>query len=130
MLLLAGAGSIFEFPPFGTVLAWEDSIKDYWETTGAAPAPYPHADETPLDKFAAESGLELMGVLSALRENGLKVPDSTMTIGEIAESNSLVPAAVYEAIRSRFGTHRRAGRRPYARSGRPGNRQPDNPAGL
>jgi hypothetical protein len=104
VLLLAGAGSIIQFPPFGTVLAWEDDIKDYWETTGSAPAPYPHADETPLNKFAAESGLELKGVLAALRENGLQVPDSTLTIGGIAGHNSLVPAAVYEAIRSKFGS--------------------------
>ncbi len=103
ILLATGMFSFFEIAPFGTVLAWQQQIKDYWEQTPLAPAPYPHADETPLDRFSAETGYELEAVLTSLKSNGLKVPDVKLTIGQIAERNGLVPAAVYEAIRSNLG---------------------------
>ena len=100
ILIATGMLSIFEIVPFGTVLAWQQQIKDSWEQTPLAPPPYPHADETPLNSFSAKAGYELKTVLNALKSNGLKVPDPSLTIGQIAEHNGLVPAAVYEAIRS------------------------------
>ncbi len=117
VLLTTGMFSFFEIAPFGTTLAWQEQIKDYWEQTPLAPAPYPHADETPLDRFATESGYELAAVLATLKNNGLKVPDASLTIGQIAERNGLVPAAVYEAIRSDHGTGAKQTHSPSAAAG-------------
>lgn len=95
------AGAILEVPPFSTVVAVNQQIKDSWEGQ-ASDAPAPHAEEFGLQRVAGSMRLSVGEVVAALEEEGFSVPDANATVGQIAEANGVTPQAIHAAIVKRF----------------------------
>ena len=95
------AGTISELPPFSSVAALNDDIKDYWEQR-AARAPVPHAEELTLEEFAAQVNLPVNDLADALCEEGFDATDTGLTVGELGRRKGVAPSAVLEAIQKHY----------------------------
>lgn len=98
LALVCVAGTIFNLPPFSSVLALNHDIKDYWEQrTPRAPAP--HAEEYTLAEFAAQVNLPVDDLTEALHQEGFNAVDIHLTMGELARQKGVAPSAVFAAVR-------------------------------
>lgn len=93
-------GSIVLLPPFSNVMDVNMAMKDYWERN-AAVAPYPHAEESPLDDFCFRTGLAIKEAKTLLESKGYTAEDS-MTIGDIAKSKGVPPSELFADLQERF----------------------------
>ena len=92
------AGTISALPPFSSVTALNDDIKDYWELR-AARAPVPHADELTLEEFARQVNLPVDDLTEALHEEGFNFTNIHLTVGEPGRQKGVAPSAVFAAVR-------------------------------
>ncbi len=95
--ILMVVGAIASIPPFSSIMALNDEIKDYWEVR-AAQAPAPHAEELTLVEFAGHINLSLGELTKALQEEGFTVDDSGLTVGEVGRQKGVAPNDVLTAI--------------------------------
>jgi hypothetical protein len=95
------SGTVFELPPFSTIVAMNEAIKDRWERQ-APRGPAPHAEEFSVARMAGNLGLTVDEVTLALRQEGLKVEDPDMSIGQLAHQSGIAPSDVYAAIQRRY----------------------------
>ncbi len=102
------AGAVYGVPPFSTVMALNQQIKDSWEG-GASDAPAPHAEEFSLERLAAGLHLSAGQIVEALREEGFDVAGTTATVGQIAEANGVTPRDLHATITKRFPEASRGG---------------------
>ncbi|HOF39270.1 MAG TPA: DUF4405 domain-containing protein [Candidatus Hydrogenedentes bacterium] len=91
---LVFAGAIWNVPPVAYLAAWNEDIKDYWETVSAQP-PAAHAEEWTLRQMAENRGMDLEALLDRLKEKGCEVTDSDKTIKSIAEQHGMSPNALF-----------------------------------
>lgn len=62
--------------------------------------PFNHAELSSLEGFTWKMKLDLEKSLVLLKENGIKVPDSTLSLKDIAKSNGVGPSEIYEIIKN------------------------------
>lgn len=86
---VAIAGAIYEFPPFSTLVALNQQIKDSWEGR-AADAPAPHAEEFGLARMAANLDITADEITAALQGSGMTVPSGNASVSQIADRKSVV----------------------------------------
>ena len=91
------AGTLLQVPPFSTVIAWNDTIKEYWARR-APVGPAPHAEDFTIQRLADTIGVSHDNVILALREEGFVIGDPQMTITALAEQKGIAPSEVYAAI--------------------------------
>lgn len=95
-------GTLAEVVPWSSLLAWEDSVKNYWEHRDGSP-PWGHAEENTLARFIRglvdwerlEHGrsvsLSVEDALTVLRSAGLTVTGQEQLMIDIAETNGTTP---------------------------------------
>lgn len=98
LTVLAVATTLYEVPPFGTLIAWNDDIKVYWEAR-SAPAPYPHAEDSTLAEFAENTGADLDGMLQNLAKAKIKGAKPAIKIGKLAAQNGMPPSALFPLMK-------------------------------
>lgn len=113
-LLIAVAftvGTLAEVMPWSSFLAWEDSVKDYWEHRDGSP-PWGHAELNTLDRFTRglvdwerlEHGrnvsLSIEDALAALRNADLTVTGPDQILLDIAEANGTTPRLIMEILQT------------------------------
>jgi len=92
-------GTHWLVPPLGSIINWNDGIKQYWGSTVTTKAPVPHAESLPLKKLVQYiDGASLPRIVSHLRAAGHEVPDTLITLEDLADQRSRSPMAVYEEI--------------------------------
>jgi hypothetical protein len=84
-------GTLKGVPPFGTILDFGDSMKDYWERQSPR-APQAHAEELTLVQYADHQGVPVESLIQRLKEKGFEVTNAEATIGLIAEQNGVSPS--------------------------------------
>ncbi|MBW2145939.1 MAG: DUF4405 domain-containing protein [Deltaproteobacteria bacterium] len=92
-------GSLWNLPPFGTIMDIGEAIKESWEESQVE-VPIAHAELMRLEEFSALIRLPLEQTLSALTSKGFKVRSAQLTLGEIAKENNTSPDKLYQAIKS------------------------------
>ncbi|MBW2307212.1 MAG: DUF4405 domain-containing protein [Deltaproteobacteria bacterium] len=92
-------GSLWNLPPFGTIMDIGEAIKESWEESQVE-VPIAHAELMRLEEFSALIRLPLEQTLSALTSKGFKVRSAQLTLGEIAKENDTSPDKLYQAIKS------------------------------
>lgn len=112
-MLLAVAfavGTLAGIPPWSSLLAWQASIKDFWERRDGSP-PWGHAEENSLARFTRgllnwerlehERIVRLSGTeaLAALRDAGLTVEGEHQRLVDIARTNGTTPQALMAILR-------------------------------
>jgi hypothetical protein len=91
--------SIAGVPPFSTVMAFGEGVKNSWSTSATEP-PLPHAELLSIEKLAESVKIPAEKVIENLARNGIPVESRDVTIGQLAERNNLSPQQVYQKIQS------------------------------
>ena len=106
--IIAFAGTVFGVSPFSTLMEWNESIKQSYDSPRQR-GPVPHAELMTLAELAESyTGVELETMLENLRQHGIKVESPDAVLGELAEANNLTPSELYNIA---------VGHRPEGRGG-------------
>lgn len=92
------SGTLFEIPPFSSVLAVSESIKDQAAETYGEP-PYGHAELSSLKTFTKKVGLDLDQGMERIRAAGFSVEDASQTLADISKKHNVPPQQIYLAMR-------------------------------
>ena len=96
------AGTIWEVPPFGSIIEGGERIKAYWEARSYE-APYAHAEASTIDEFAQQTGIDEAQLRTRLTALGVDVNEPGLTIGGAAEQLGLSPGALFEQLGTTAG---------------------------
>jgi len=91
------AGTLWQIPPFQTLVDAGDRIKAYWEEH-SLPAPYPHAEESTLREFAARTGIPLEELTEQLKACGIAAENVDQTIDQIAKNSQKTPSQLFAVL--------------------------------
>jgi len=99
LFLLILAGTIAQRPPFQTVMAAGESIRQSWESPSLQP-PIPHMEEMTLQEFAKNLQMEPGQLLQSLQTLGYKAAGQEETLQELAKRYGRSPGQIYVALKS------------------------------
>ncbi len=88
------AGTLDAWPPLVWIQKGEDRIKDAAAARLGEP-PYGHAEQSPLQDFLHNVGLEPDAALANLAAEGVQVEDPGVTIGDLAAASCRSPRDLY-----------------------------------
>jgi hypothetical protein len=94
-------GTLFEWQPFATIMAWNAEIKAYWAGRYEG-RPYPGAENSSLEQLASRLGLNIDAVIGVLRAEDLAVEDPTVTVAALAEANGMTSGDVFQLLAEHF----------------------------
>ena len=92
-------GTLAGWPPFATILAVQDDIKEAAARKYGEP-PYGHAELSSLKVFARKTGLNLQDALAALAASGFQGADPEQSMQDMAAANGVSPQTLYNAMMS------------------------------
>ena len=95
--ILVFFGTYFKIPPFSTVVSLGDYITESWESKETEP-PVPHAERLTLNEFAKIVKIDEKTIYKTLKQNGLEIPSSQITVQELAEINKTTPDKIYRLL--------------------------------
>ena len=90
-------GTYLQVPPFSTVIAMSNAIKDAGAVRYGEP-PYGHAELSSLKTFSSRMGWPLDESLARLQQNGFAVSDTQQTLKDVALKYSTTPQQIYLAM--------------------------------
>lgn len=96
------AGTVWEVPPFSSIMAANARLKAYWEARSYR-APYPHAEASTLAEFAERTSVDLEQLKTRLADMGANVSDLATTIGSAARELGVSPAELFERLGASSG---------------------------
>ncbi|NLE39111.1 MAG: DUF4405 domain-containing protein [Pirellulaceae bacterium] len=95
------SGPLRDLPPFSSLVAANEAIKNYWEQQ-AAESPFPHADEASLTRFADTVGLPVDDLIETLKQEGFTSAAPDVTVGQIASDKGVAPSELFAALREHY----------------------------
>jgi len=96
--VLLAALTVAGLPPFSTVMAVGDDIKNAWTVPTNEP-PLPHAEELTVERMAEAVKMPADKARQNLAERGVKA-EPGQTVQQIADANSLTPQQVFQKMQS------------------------------
>lgn len=97
LCVLVYLGTLFEAPPFSSLIAFNDSIKNSWEQEDQR-APIPHAELLTLAELATEAKVELDAILSSLKQKGISDSSPESIVGDLAKTHNMTPAELFDLV--------------------------------
>ena len=97
--LIIFLGSIWNIPPFDTIMDIGEQFKESWEQSRVRP-PVSHAELLNLTDFAGAIQLPVERITEALTSRGYKIEGTHQTLGEIAQANRVSPEKLYADIQA------------------------------
>lgn len=97
--VLIFAFTVYEVPPFSTVMDFGETLSESWEDEQTEP-PIPHAEELTLQEFADVIKMPMPELLEKLTQNGFKLSSQNITIQELADQNNVAPNKIYLAVKN------------------------------
>jgi hypothetical protein len=91
--------SVAGVPPFSTVMAFGEDVKNSWSTTASEP-PVPHAELMTVEKLAETVKIPTDKVMANLQQHGITVASLQVTVKQLADQHQLSPQQVYQRIQS------------------------------
>ncbi len=102
------AGTLAKVPPFATLLAWNEDLKESWDRP-AERAPIPHAELLTLAALAEKAGVDTATATSRLTAKGVVGFSAETVVQTIADQAKLSARQVYDLIltapKTAEGTH-------------------------
>ncbi len=92
-------GAVTKTPPLNYILNFNNWIKESWVKTPADDPPFGHAELLSLKGFCKKMYIDTGEVLKELHKAGMSVSDENMTVEQIALTNKMTPAKVYQVIK-------------------------------
>ena len=86
-------------PPFSTLLAWNEEVKESWERPSER-APIPHAELLTLAALAQKGGVEIAVATTRLAAKGITGFTAETIVQKIADSAKIPAREVYDIIMS------------------------------
>ncbi len=107
---VVAVGTLMKLPPFSSLVALNETIKDSWEESDER-APIPHAELLSLRELASEAGADLETMVARLKANGIAVESPESVVCDLADEHGITPIQLYNiAIReSERGNSGRSG---------------------
>lgn len=96
--IIFALGTLYELPPFSTILDFSSAIKDRSSKTYGEP-PYGHAELSSLKIFTEKMKLNLNESTLKLERAGIKITSQEQTLAEIAVNNNTSPSDIYKLIK-------------------------------
>jgi len=96
------AGTLVEIPPFSSLMALNDGLKNSWEKSGER-APIPHAERLSLHELASKVGVELETMMANLKASAIAVESSESLVGDLAHDHHLTPMQLYHIAIGKSG---------------------------
>ncbi len=96
LCILLLVGTIRDFGPFASVLAWQESIKTSYDRLPEQ-APIPHAELLTLSELAKKvEGVDAATLEANLKAKGTELNTPNETIGDMAQRTGKTPSEVYQ----------------------------------
>lgn len=92
-------GAVTKTPPLNYILNFNNWIKESWVKTPADDPPFGHAELLSLKGFCKKMYIDTGEAIRELRQAGMSVSDENMTVEQIALTNKMTPAKVYQVIK-------------------------------
>lgn len=89
------AGTRASLPPFSTLLAFNERVKESWEKPQQR-APIPHAELLTLEELAQKAGVELAAATNRLRARGVTNLAPDLVVQELADKNRQSARQIYD----------------------------------
>lgn len=97
-------GTLAKVPPFTTLLAWNEEIKESWEQP-ADRAPIPHAELLTLAELSKAAGIEVETASARLKEKGIHNVAPDAIVRGIADGAGISASQLYDLIMTAPGAH-------------------------
>ena len=91
------AGTLAKVPPFATLLAWNEELKENWDRP-AERAPIPHAELLTLAALAEKGGVDLATATARLKAKGVNGFMAQTIVQQIADRAKISAQQVYDII--------------------------------
>jgi len=91
--------TVYNVTPFGSVMAFGESLKDSWSAQNNEP-PIPHAEEQTIQKFAETIKISTDDLKNKLASKGIIIDSDSATIKEISKQNNVSPSELYRLVQS------------------------------
>ncbi|MCX6550526.1 MAG: DUF4405 domain-containing protein [Acidobacteria bacterium] len=88
--LLLVTFSVAGLPPFSSVMAFGEEVKNSWSTPATEP-PVPHAELLTVEKLAETVMIPTEKIIANLGRQGIAVASPRVTVQQLAERNKLTP---------------------------------------
>jgi hypothetical protein len=112
LFLLILAGTIAQQPPFQTIMAAGDSVRQSWEDPASVP-PIPHMEEMTLQEFAKNIQMEPDKLMQSLQTLGYAGTSPDELLSQLAKRYQRSPVQIYTALKTNTPasavTHQSAG---------------------
>jgi len=95
-------GTWQKWPPFSTLLAFSEEVKEGWETPQER-APLPHAELLTLAELAQKAGVDLATATNRLAARGVRGTLPEVVVRDLAEQNQRSAQQIYQMILSTSG---------------------------
>jgi hypothetical protein len=92
-------GAVTKTPPLNYILTLNNWVKESWVKSPADDPPFGHAELLSLKGFCKKMYIDTEEALRELRLAGLTVADEAVTVEQIARTNGMTPAKVYQFIK-------------------------------
>jgi hypothetical protein len=102
LTLVCILGTHFEIPPFSSILAVSESIKDQAAEKYGEP-PYGHAELSSLKTFTQKVGLDLNQSMERIKAAGFTIKDENQTLVDISKTNNIPPQQIYLTMKPKLG---------------------------
>ena len=89
-------GTVWDVPPFSSLMEWNESIKHGWDTPRRQ-APIVHAELLTLSELADKvEHVDLDTLIANLEDQGIKVDSPDAVLGDLAEAHGMTPNQLYD----------------------------------
>ena len=99
LIILVFVATAISLPPFSTVMDFGTKMKNSWEESRQEPF-IPHAESMNIEEFTKQIGMPMERAEKILKNNGIRVRDTSSTIQDIAKDNNTSPVALYEILKT------------------------------
>jgi len=96
--------SLYNIQPFGTIIKWNEDIKDYWAAKADAEPPIPHAEAMTVTEFCEKLNIPIERFENRAKQYNWKVLSNDDTIKDIAKRSNIAPSEIYKALQVASGT--------------------------
>jgi hypothetical protein len=97
LFLLVLAGTISRQPPFQSVMAAGEAIRQYWEEPSQTP-PIPHMEEMTLSQLAENLDMEAENLIKELEGRGYAAAGMDETLRQLAQRHQSSPNVIYTSL--------------------------------
>ncbi len=99
-------GTLESWTPFGPVMSFGEKVKESWERSYSSP-PVAHMEEFTMGRLMHSfPSVAPEEIIATLRDSGITVTDTSLTVISIAGDNGITPERLYEIIATKFSANK------------------------